>query len=105
MERPLTGNIKIDGTPLSLKEYEKTGGYEALRKVLTGMSPKDVQQLVKDSELKGRGGAGFSTGMKWSFVPMGDSSPSKIKYLVANADEMEPGTFKTGFCLKEILIS
>ena len=49
--------------------------------------------MVKDSDLRGRGGAGFPTGMKWSFVPMGDDAPHP-KYLVVNADEMEPGTFK-----------
>ncbi len=93
MERPLTEHIKPDRTPLSVKEYEQTGGYQALRKMLKGMSPSDVQKVVKDSGLRGRGGAGFNTGMKWSFVPMGDEAPSP-KYLVANADEMEPGTFK-----------
>jgi NADH-quinone oxidoreductase subunit F len=93
MERPLTKNIHPNRPPLNLKEYEMTGGYEALRKVLSGMAPKDVQKLVTDSNLKGRGGAGFSTGMKWSFVPMGDDAP-RPKYLIANADEMEPGTFK-----------
>ena len=49
--------------------------------------------MVKKSNLRGRGGAGFPTGMKWSFVPMGEDAPQP-KYLVANADEMEPGTFK-----------
>ena len=93
MERPLTEHIKSDGSTLSLKEYEKTGGYSALRKALKANSPKDVQTVVKEANLKGRGGAGFNTGMKWSFVPMGDDAP-KPKYLVANADEMEPGTFK-----------
>ena len=58
------------------------------------MTPAEVlQELVKKSNLRGRGGAGFPTGMKWSFVPMGDDAPHP-KYLVANADEMEPGTFK-----------
>ena len=93
MERPLTEHIKPDGSPLSLKEYEQAGGYEALRKALQGMGPHDIQSVVKDSGLRGRGGAGFNTGMKWSFVPMGNDAPSP-KYLVANADEMEPGTFK-----------
>ena len=92
-ERPLTEHIKPGPEPLSIQEYEKTGGYEALRKALKGMSPADVQKSVKDSALRGRGGAGFNTGMKWSFVPMGKDAPSP-KYLVANADEMEPGTFK-----------
>src|SRR5205085_12476852 len=61
------------------------------------MSPQEVQTLVKDSNLKGRGGAGFSTGLKWSFVPMNVPKP---KYLVANADEMEPGTFKDRILLE-----
>lgn len=99
MERPLTKDIKPDGTALNIGEYEKTGGYAAMRKVIKTMQPLDVQNVVKDSKLKGRGGAGFSTGMKWSFVPMGDDAP-KIKYLICNADEMEPGTFKDRLLLE-----
>ena len=99
MERPLTKNIKPDREPLSLKEYEETGGYQAVRKVLREMEPKAVTALIKDSNLKGRGGAGFPTGMKWSFVPMGDDAPHP-KYLIANADEMEPGTFKDRLLLE-----
>src|SRR5881394_1557563 len=75
----------------SLDVYRRNGGYEALRKVLDGMSPDDVINEVKKSALRGRGGAGFPTGMKWSFVPK--DSP-KEKYVVCNADESEPGTFK-----------
>jgi NADH-quinone oxidoreductase subunit F len=97
MEKPLTEHIRSDKRPLSLKEYESVGGYEAVRKVLKGMSPKSVVDLVKDSNLRGRGGAGFSTGLKWSFVPQNDSKP---KYLIANADEMEPGTFKDRILLE-----
>lgn len=92
MEKPLTRNIKPDREPLDIKGYEKAGGYEGLRKALK-MNPPDITKLVKDSNLKGRGGAGFNTGQKWSFVPMGANAP-RPKYLVANADEMEPGTFK-----------
>jgi NADH-quinone oxidoreductase subunit F len=99
MERPLTKDMKTDGTALDIKEYEETGGYAALRKVIKGMQPVDVQTVVKDSKLKGRGGAGFSTGMKWGFVPMGPDAP-KIKYLICNADEMEPGTFKDRWLLE-----
>lgn len=98
MERPLTEHIKPDGTVLTLKEYESVGGYSGLRKAL-GMSPADVMQTVKDSKLRGRGGAGFPTGTKWSFVPMGDNVPQP-KYLVANGDEMEPGTFKDRLLLE-----
>lgn len=93
MEKPLTKNIRPDREPPSLKEYEQAGGYQAVRKALQSLSPQETQALVKNSNLRGRGGAGFPTGMKWSFVPMGDDAPHP-KYLVANADEMEPGTFK-----------
>jgi len=82
-----------DDRPLGLVEYEKAGGYRALKKALGSMAPGDVTQVVKDAKLRGRGGAGFPTGTKWSFVPMGKDAP-RPKYLVANADEMEPGTFK-----------
>ena len=99
MERPLTGNIVPEREPMSLAEYEKAGGYRAVRKVLKGMTPKEVQEEVKKSNLRGRGGAGFSTGLKWSFVPMGDDAP-RPKYIVVNADEMEPGTFKDRLLLE-----
>lgn len=93
MEKPLTKNIDLNRGPLNLKDYEKEGGYQSVKKALKELEPKQVQQIVKDSNLKGRGGAGFGTGMKWGFVPMGDEAP-KQKYLICNADEMEPGTFK-----------
>ncbi|WP_350280761.1 NADH-quinone oxidoreductase subunit NuoF [Kribbella sp. HUAS MG21] len=73
-----------------LASYQRTGGYDALRKALT-MQPADVVAAVKDSGLRGRGGAGFPTGMKWSFIPQDNPKP---KYLVVNADESEPGTCK-----------
>ena len=73
-----------------LTNYERTGGYQALRKALQ-LEPSAVVDLVKDSGLRGRGGAGFPTGMKWSFIPQDNPKP---KYLVANADEYEPGTCK-----------
>ena len=93
MEKPLTQRIKPEREPLSLEEYEKAGGYRAVRKAFKEMAPEEVTETVKSSGLRGRGGAGFPTGMKWSFVPMGEDAP-RPKYLVANADEMEPGTFK-----------
>lgn len=79
--------------PLDISAYEANDGYQSLQAIAQGLSPEDVLQVVKDSGLKGRGGAGFPTGLKWSFVPMGENSPQQ-KYLVVNADEMEPGTFK-----------
>lgn len=97
MERPLTQHLRKDNKPLSLKEYEQAGGYQSLRKVMK-MTPQEVQAAVKESNLKGRGGAGFSTGLKWSFVPMNVPKP---KYLIANADEMEPGTFKDRILLEQ----
>jgi NADH-quinone oxidoreductase subunit F len=97
METPLTKNI-IKGIPVDIQVYEKSGGYQGLRKALL-KKPEEVTSLVQESGLKGRGGAGFNTGQKWSFVPMGDDAP-KEKYLIANADEMEPGTFKDRLLLE-----
>lgn len=99
MERPLTRNIKLDREPLSLREYERVGGYEAVRKALRTMTPPEVTEVVKASNLRGRGGAGFPTGNKWSFVPMSDDAPHP-RYLIASADEMEPGTFKDRLLLE-----
>jgi NADH-quinone oxidoreductase subunit F len=70
--------------------YKRNGGYTALTKALA-MAPDEVIQLVKDSGLRGRGGAGFPTGSKWGFIPQGDN---KEHYFVVNADESEPGTCK-----------
>jgi len=74
----------------TLAFYKKNGGYEALKKAL-GMKPEDVINEVKESLIRGRGGAGFPAGMKWSFLPKNDPRPV---YLICNADEGEPGTFK-----------
>ncbi|MGH3465536.1 MAG: NADH-quinone oxidoreductase subunit NuoF, partial [Kribbellaceae bacterium] len=76
--------------PWRLDSYEVGGGYLALRKALR-MAPDQIVTQVKDSGLRGRGGAGFPTGMKWSFIPQDNPNP---KYLVVNADESEPGTCK-----------
>jgi NADH-quinone oxidoreductase subunit F len=78
----------------SMAAYEEAGGYQPLRHALTAL-PDQLITLVKDSGLRGRGGAGFPTGMKWSFIPQGATGPgAKPKYLVINADEGEPGTCK-----------
>jgi hypothetical protein len=89
MEKPLAQHIQPDRIPLDLQAYEKVGGYTAVRQALQ-MPPADITKLVKGANLKGRGGVGFNTGQKWSFVPMGDDAPTP-KYLICNADEMEPG--------------
>lgn len=99
MEKPLTKHIKPGSPPLNLKDYQQAGGYNGTRKTLKEMSPADVTSLVKASNLLGRGGAGFPTGVKWSLVPMENDS-QKTKYLVCNADEMEPGTFKDRYLLE-----
>jgi NADH-quinone oxidoreductase subunit F len=132
-ERPLTGHLRSDGVALKLREYEAAGGYQGLRTALK-MERHQVIKVVRDSTLGGRGGAGFSTGRKWSFVPEEDLHERHIfphemvtmieepnlwghvsagfttgvkwsfmpkgeyatspAYVVANADEMEPGVFK-----------
>ena len=89
-EPVLLRNVDVpDGHLLST--YEAGGGYRALRKALSEYTPDEIVDLVKESNLRGRGGAGFPTGMKWSFVPKAAGKP---KYLCCNADEGEPGTFK-----------
>src|SRR3954465_2499195 len=80
----------------TLKVYQQTGGYESLKKAFQ-ISPADVIEEVKKSALRGRGGAGFPTGMKWSFVPKDSPKP---KYVVCNADESEPGTFKDRYLME-----
>ena len=82
----------LDGSNWRLKDYEARAGYQALKKILKdGIKPEDVTAEVKKSALRGRGGAGFPTGLKWSFMPR--AFPG-AKYLVCNSDEGEPGTFK-----------
>ena len=89
MEKVLLKNL---GKPDShtIETYLKGGGYKALEEALK-LNPDTIIQMVKDSGLRGRGGAGFSTGLKWSFIP---KDPTIPKYLCCNADEGEPGTFK-----------
>jgi NADH-quinone oxidoreductase subunit F len=98
METPLTSRIRQDGEVVGVDAYERSGGYQALPKALK-LAPKDIQEVVKQANLKGRGGAGFPTGAKWSFVPLGPDVP-RPKYIVCNADEMEPGTFKDRLLLE-----
>src|SRR4051812_12627614 len=88
---------QFQGIPNSraLATYQAHEGYVALRKALT-MKPEEVQALVKESGLRGRGGAGFPTGLKWSFIP----KDAKERYLICNNDEGEPGTFKDRYILE-----
>jgi len=87
---PILTKFWDDPQSWTLATYERNDGYQALRKALT-MPAADLVQLTKDSGLRGRGGAGFPTGMKWGFLPPPDGGP---RYLVVNADESEPGTCK-----------
>ena len=83
----------------TIAHYKSKGGYEAAKKALTSMTSDQLIDEIKKSGLRGRGGAGFPTGMKWSFI---DKKNPKPKYLVCNADEGEPGTFKDRILLEEL---
>jgi NADH-quinone oxidoreductase subunit F len=89
-EAPVLSKYFGDLEAITLDGWKKRGGYVAFEKALS-MSPGDIVNVVKDSGLRGRGGAGFPTGLKWSFMKPGDGKPH---YLCCNADESEPGTFK-----------
>jgi NADH-quinone oxidoreductase subunit F len=91
MHEPVLFKNRHPDRPATLEEYVASGGYQALGRVLQGLSPHAVCQLVLDSGLRGRGGAGYPTGRKWLGVPETASFP---RYVVPNTDEMEPGTFK-----------
>ncbi|MGO9608883.1 MAG: NADH-quinone oxidoreductase subunit NuoE, partial [Verrucomicrobiia bacterium] len=89
-KRVLLANMSKPGYKGAIEDYIREGGYKALPKALR-MKPEEIVAEVKNSEVRGRGGAGFPCGMKWSFLPTGTGSPSA---LVCNADDSEPGTFK-----------
>lgn len=97
---PLTWRLRTDKKPLLLDEYRNKNGYQGAKIALTSMTPSEVVAMVKKSGLKGRGGAGFSTGLKWSLMPKDDNI--NIRYLLCNADEMEPGTYKDCLLMKQI---
>jgi NADH-quinone oxidoreductase subunit F len=94
----LTEHINVPGIE-TFEVYRKMGGYTAVEKALKTMSPEAVVEEVKKSGMRGRGGAGFPMGMKWSFLAKPEGVP---RYLVCNADESEPGTFKDHYLMKSI---
>ncbi|MEY3398193.1 MAG: hypothetical protein RL220_787 [Bacteroidota bacterium] len=94
----LIQNAEVPGIN-TLSGYRANGGYKALEKALKSMTPEQVVEEVKTSGLRGRGGAGFPTGMKWSFLAKPEGVP---RYLVCNADESEPGTFKDRYLMEKI---
>ncbi|MBJ6725680.1 NADH-quinone oxidoreductase subunit NuoF [Geomesophilobacter sediminis] len=97
MEQVLFRHNRPDRS-VTFEEYCAEGGFDALKKALTAMTPDEVQQTVIDSGLRGRGGAGFPTGKKWSFVPRNLPGP---RWLICNGDEMEPGTYKDRVLLEK----
>lgn len=94
----LTEHINVPGIN-TFDVYRKMGGYTAVEKALKKMTPEEIVEEVKKSGVRGRGGAGFPMGMKWSFLAKPEGVP---RYLVCNADESEPGTFKDHFLMREI---
>lgn len=94
----LTEHINVPGIR-GLEAYRRSGGYNAVEKALKTMTPDEVVEEVKKSGLRGRGGAGFPTGMKWSFIDKKSGNP---RYLVCNGDESEPGTFKDRYLMSHI---
>ncbi|PLK59393.1 NADH-quinone oxidoreductase subunit F [Candidatus Palibaumannia cicadellinicola] len=97
---PLTWRLRSDHEPVWFNEYQSQNGYVGARKALSYMEPEDIISLIKNSGLKGRGGAGFSTGIKWSLIPKDTSN--NIRYLLCNADEMEPGTYKDRLLMEQL---
>ena len=91
----LLENAHVEGIRY-YEAYRKTGGYRAVEKALK-MTPDELVEEVKKSGLRGRGGAGFPTGMKWSFLAKPEGVP---RHLVVNADESEPGTFKDRYLME-----
>ncbi|URJ31192.1 NADH-quinone oxidoreductase subunit NuoF [Blochmannia endosymbiont of Camponotus sp.] len=97
---PLMWRMRCDKKPVWLHEYQAKNGYRAAHKAITRMSPKEIIELVSNSGLRGRGGGGFFTGIKWSM--MWQNKLSCSRYLVCNADEMEPGTYKDRFLMERL---
>ncbi|NDC31445.1 MAG: NADH-quinone oxidoreductase subunit F, partial [Bacteroidetes bacterium] len=94
----LLKNEHVEGIQ-GYETYRRTGGYASVEKAVKTMTPEAIVEEVKKSGLRGRGGAGFPTGMKWSFL----AKPEGVeRYLVCNADESEPGTFKDRYLMEKI---
>jgi len=96
---PLTWRLRDDGQVVGLKEYQSKEGYQAVSQVLNGHNPGAVIAAMKEANVRGRGGAGFSAGLKWSLTMQGGDIPRG--YIVCNADEMEPGTFKDRLLMEQ----
>ncbi|WP_225639570.1 NADH-quinone oxidoreductase subunit NuoF [Candidatus Profftia sp. (ex Adelges kitamiensis)] len=99
-KNPLTWRLRNDKQPIWLDEYYSKSGYQGAKKALKSMVQDEVVNMVKDAGLKGRGGAGFPTGLKWSLMHKDESID--IRYLICNADEMEPGTYKDRLLMEQL---
>ncbi|AAO26881.1 NADH dehydrogenase I chain F [Buchnera aphidicola str. Bp (Baizongia pistaciae)] len=99
---PLTWRLNAQQDTVWIKEYKRKNGYRAFEKVVNHMTSEDVIDLIKQSGLKGRGGAGFLTGLKWSLMPPLNDEYGYTRYLLCNADEMEPGTYKDRFLMEKV---
>lgn len=97
---PLTWRMRYDGQPVWLHEYQDKNGYVAIKSVINNMSRENVIELITSSGLRGRGGGGFFTGLKWS--AMCNNKSICTRYLICNADEMEPGTYKDKFLIERL---
>lgn len=97
---PLTWRLRDDQQVVWFDEYRKKNGYVGAEKALKGFTPAEIVSEVKESGLSGRGGAGFSTGLKWSLMPADESM--NIRYILCNADEMEPGTYKDRLLMEQL---
>ena len=97
-ELPMSRAMRPDGQPAFLEDYVAAGGYEGLARALRELRPEEVTQTVVDAGLRGRGGAGYATGRKWSTMPLGADAPHP-KYVACNGDEMEPGSIKDRYLL------
>ena len=95
---PLTWRLKHHEFLHDVDTYESLEGYAGMKKALS-MTPAEVQEIVKAATVKGRGGAGFPAGIKWSLMAPNDGGP---RYLICNADEMEPGTFKDRLLMEKL---
>ena len=104
MNKPLTKNIRPDRAFATLFDYESMGGYQGLIKAIKELQPKEVQQCVKDAGLRGRGGAGFNTGLKWSLVPM-DEEAAQTHYLVVMLMKWSRVRSRIECCWKKTRIS
>lgn len=98
---PMTWRLRNDQQPVWIKEYIGKQGYYGAKKAISNITPSDLIQFVIDSGLKGRGGAGFLTGVKWKLMN-NNCDTQKKRYLICNADEMEPGTYKDRLLMEQM---